>query len=244
MIPETYYGRPVVEISANGFEDGAYYSGRVNTKGITKVVLPKTIVKIGDFAFYGVTNLAEVDLSACVDAENFGGKSLFRKCSKLATVKLPMGGKLKIINAGMFSRSEELTEITLPYSVNEIDYSAFEGDSKLAVVKQYNEYNSLNYNWLAVNRIGHHAFQDCNLTSMTCYYRDNGNGGGNNYYNNPNLVIENNAFYGNENMTSYVYNGPSGGIIGDWAFYGTALTTFRPAGHNQVGYRSIPNTLS
>ncbi|HAP51321.1 MAG TPA: hypothetical protein DCQ56_08930 [Porphyromonadaceae bacterium] len=250
-IPETYNGNKVVEITDDAFNPDSWYNSQhPNTKGITKVVLPASIKKIGNFAFYNLPNLTEVDLSACVNAEDFGGKSIFKDCSSLTTVKLPnntSGTKLKRISQGMFFGTP-LTSITLPYSVTEIGYGAFERCNSLATIYQYSSSSASypNLNSLYVNVVEHHAF-DCSmnngtnqLTSITFNYRDNGNNG--QYVANPNLVIQNSAFRGSTKLTNVYINGPWGVHIGDHAFNNTGIKSFSQ-GKANIGYRAFPKDV-
>ncbi len=249
-IPEWYNGHYVVEIPNDAFNpQGWYNSQHPNTTGITKVVLPEHLLKIGDFAFYNLTNLTEVDMSHCVNAEDFGGKSIFKDCSSLTTVKLPnntVNTKLKRIAPGMFCGTP-LTTITLPYSVSEIGYGAFKDCHSLATIYQYPQPGNASpaRNQLFVNVIEHHAF-DCSTNNGTNQLTDLGfncRGKGNsNYISDPNLVIQNNAFRGNTKLANVAINGPYGVVVGDYAFDRTAITSF-PNGQMNVGYRAFPTSL-
>ena len=249
-IPEWYNGHYVVEIPNDAFNpQGWYNSQHPNTTGITKVVLPEHLLKIGDFAFYKLTNLTEVDMSHCVNAEDFGGKSIFKDCSSLTNVMLPNNTRdtrLKRIAPGMFCGTP-LTTITLPYSVSEIGYGAFKDCHSLETIYQYPQpanAASPARNQLWVNVIEHHAF-DCStnngtnkLTDLGFNYRNNGS----EYISNPSLVIQNNAFRGNTKLASININGPYGVVVGDYAFDRTAITSF-PNGQMNVGYRAFPTSL-
>lgn len=63
VIPDTYNDCPVVGIMANAFE---------NVYDIKKVVLPKTIVEIGENAFNGCTNLKTVECADFAQPESWG----------------------------------------------------------------------------------------------------------------------------------------------------------------------------
>ncbi len=248
-IPEKHFGHFVVEIPDDAFNpQGSYNSQHPNTTGITKVVLPEHLLKIGNFAFHNLTNLTEVDMSLCIDAEDFGGKSIFKDCSRLTTVKLPdntVNTKLKRIAPGMFCGTP-LTTITLPYSVSEIGYGAFKDCHSLETIYQYyqpaNASPARNHLW--VNVIEHHAF-DCSTNNGTNQLEDIGihyrNNGYDDYIRHPNLVIQNDAFRGNKNLKSIAIDNP-GVVVGDYAFDGTAITSF-PNRQLNVGYRAFPTSL-
>ncbi|MBR1551894.1 MAG: leucine-rich repeat domain-containing protein [Muribaculaceae bacterium] len=250
-IPETYNGQPVVEITADAFNPDAWYNSQhPNTKGITKVVLPASIVKIGQFAFHNLPNLTEVDLSACVNAVDFGGKSIFRNCSGLTTVKLPNNTpstKFERISEGMFSSCTALTSITLPYSVHTIGYGAFSGCSKLTRVNQYSSASASSYEsnpnapiFLYVNVVEYHAFENCDLKTQLVFNYVAGSSS--DYIRYPNLVIQNSAFRSNSNLTAVNVNGPWGIHVGDHAFNNTGIKSFTQ-GKANIGYRAFPKDV-
>lgn len=241
-IPDTYNDIKVVEITDDAFNPQSNYNNsRPQTSGITKVVLPASIEKIGNYAFYYLKNLTEVDMSACVNAEDFGGKSIFKDCSSLATVIFPpnASSKLKTIGPGMFYRTA-LTSIALPYSVKTIGMGAFEGCDKLKQVNQYYAAGASypNNNYLLVTSIGKQAFMGCDLSSVVINIR--GDVSTDRYT--PWLTIQNGAFQQNNNLANVNINGPSNVVIGDMAFYSTKLTSFS-GGRYTIGACAFPKEV-
>ena len=76
VIPDYYKGLPVLEIKAAGF---------VNYRNITRIRLPKYLVKIGNLAFYGCSGLTEIELPETVSEI---GASAFYDCTALASIKV------------------------------------------------------------------------------------------------------------------------------------------------------------
>ena len=77
VIPETYKGYPVTEIS-----DMAFYA----TSSITSIEIPHNIKSIGKGAFYGCTGLKSVTMSNGVESI---GDSAFLNCQLLTSVAIP-----------------------------------------------------------------------------------------------------------------------------------------------------------
>ncbi len=118
VIPQYYNGKPVV-----GILDKAFYDGTATNptySGITKVVLPDTMKKIGQDAFRKLVNLTELKLGAGLEEI---GDNAFRECRYIRAIDLPEG--LKTIGANAFS-SIWFTELTVPASVTTIGDAAFQ----------------------------------------------------------------------------------------------------------------------
>lgn len=98
VIPETYNNLPVKEIGEKAFyhdlSEGAKSAPLLN---ITKLYLPDSLEKIGDYAFYDLENLAYLNL----------GNSVVR------------------IGEGAFMAIESLTKVVIPDSINSIGDAAF-----------------------------------------------------------------------------------------------------------------------
>lgn len=115
-IPE-YYGEdkiPVTEIASEGFSSTRF----------SKIVIPKTVTKIGTAAF--------------------------SYCNQLKSVEFAEGIQLEKLSHGMFAKDVNLTGISIPDSVKELDNMVFYSCSKLSSVTM----NS-------VERIGSGAFEGC-----------------------------------------------------------------------------------
>ena len=153
VIPGSIDNKIVTEIRAEAFKG--------NTT-IKKVVIPKTVVKIGDSAFEGCVNLESVEIkdvsvtfltrstgslsllktayadSSGTESSNNDiklaviGKKAFKGCSKLSGI---------VLNEGLLAIGDEafadtgLKEITIPSTVTQMGASVFARCSKLELIK-------------------------------------------------------------------------------------------------------------
>lgn len=110
---------------------------------ITSVQLPSGLTSVGDFAFYGCSNLISVSIPSsvaeigsyafaeCINLRTFNmgsgvaavGTAAFQQCESLAAVSLP--SSLKTIGSKAFYRCESLTAVTVPSSVDSMGSSVF-----------------------------------------------------------------------------------------------------------------------
>ena len=86
------------------------------------IVLPASLIRLRNEAFYNCANLVSVDLSACVNLENIGHEC-FREASKLTKVTLPIEASFSI--EGWVFNNTGLTELTIPAHVTWISGNAF-----------------------------------------------------------------------------------------------------------------------
>ena len=129
-------GDVVTSISASGFTES-----EDATNGITSVVMPNTIVDIGDSAFAGCKYLVNITISkklmtigpsafSCCGLTSFIipnsvreiGASVFGACSKLASIDIP--DSVTSIGNCAFQACTSLTSIYIPSSVTTISTSA------------------------------------------------------------------------------------------------------------------------
>ena len=157
---------------------------------ITNVVIGNGIISIGDYTFYGCSNLTSVTIPEGVRSI---GKYAFSGCRSLMSITIPEC--VRSIGNYAFSGCRSLTSITIPDSVTRIDNYAFSGCSNLTSITIPD----------SVTLIDNHAFSGCsNLTSITI----------------PDSVtsITNYAFSGCSSLTSITIP-DSVTSIGDFAFY-------------------------
>lgn len=111
IIPDSFLGIPVSEISKNAF------SGQT---GITSVAIPESVDKIGDFAFNDCTELTDIKMG-----ENISkiGMSAFGSCISLNSVSLP--DNLEYIGPKAFQICINLQDVNIPSSVYDIGADAF-----------------------------------------------------------------------------------------------------------------------
>lgn len=157
---EVYFGAGTTEIGANAFEfvygsgqligsDAVHmqeYSDRIK---LTKVVVPSSVTKIGEYAFVFCTNLTDddLDLSGVKTVSDYA----FVGCSALEELNLAAVEKVGVES---FEMTEKLKQAVLPNTV-EIGMYAFAGSG----------INTLSIPKAAI--IGELAFTGTQLTSVT-----------------------------------------------------------------------------
>lgn len=134
VVPSEIDGCPVTEIGTLAFA----FSGDLG-----RVVLPKTVRKIGESAFYGCSSLVNVNIPYGVSEI---GTTAFKNCVSLKRVIIPssvtriegetfihceslesvsLSGSLKIIGERAFAFCGSLKKLTVPGSVETIEGNAF-----------------------------------------------------------------------------------------------------------------------
>ena len=122
-IPEFYQGKKVVEIGR--------LSGDASLDEIEKIVLPQSVKKIGDYAFYGMSNLAEIVVSDEAVLERIGDQA-FANCSSLTEYSLP--ATVKTVGEEAFTGCSALTEFTVGANVESIEINTFLGCEALTAI--------------------------------------------------------------------------------------------------------------
>lgn len=210
-IPETvvYNGKDytVTEIGDFSF---AYDYGLGYGMSLQKVILPQTVKKIGEGAFFGYENLSIEDLSNLEEIGDYGfyfgkfqklkipanisiGKDAFGLCK---TEELTLEEGIKDLS---FIDFPKLTFVEIPGSVKEIPAGCFKSSKlKTAILHE------------GIETIGNEAFANCLLNTKD---------------GNPALVIpstvsiiEDKAFANNNDLTQLVFN-EGLNVIGEGAFY-------------------------
>jgi len=123
----------------NASSRAPWYSYRVNN---TRVVIEKGVTSIGSFAFYGHTNLVEIEIPESVTSI---GEWAFWKCA-LKSIELPSG--LLSIGEAAFQFAQ-IESVTIPASCATIEYKAFGGCDSLKEIIVAEE----NANYAAVNGV-------------------------------------------------------------------------------------------
>ena len=119
VIPETYNGLPVTEITDRGFSACKY----------TSVIIPSTITKIGSDAFQSSVNLKSILIPSSVTQI---GKYAFYNCISLESVEL--SPSIETIEEHTFSSCVSLKSIEIPSGVRFVESGAFSSCSLLSSI--------------------------------------------------------------------------------------------------------------
>lgn len=118
-----------VDVPSSGGGSTDYFKQRL--AGNMTQYTDNTSQSIGDYAFYGQTQLTEVSMSAA----KYVGVSAFYNCNKLATLDMPA---IVFLSASAFRACTSLTEfVTGEEFDSRIDVSTFEGCSSLVKADFY-----------------------------------------------------------------------------------------------------------
>ena len=128
VIPASYNGQPVVAIGAYAFGLTADADHPILMK---KIYIPNTVERIEESAFEGCRQLEQIVFQENSRLERIG-KRAFAGCP-LVCLDLPEG--LKTIEEGAFVTCSELTEITIPTTLQQIGDDAFRYAKALDVVR-------------------------------------------------------------------------------------------------------------
>lgn len=173
------------------------------------IELSSKITSIGDFAFYGCTNLNSISIPASV---KYIGDYAFAECKGIITVSL---GKVETIGNNAFYECEALTAISFPSSLKGIGTKAFYrcGSIKAIIIPE------------TVTNIGSSAFAYCtNLVRATV--------------NSPIEVLPNWIFYGCTSLTD-VSLAPSVIASSEYSFQEchNLNTIYTQSGNTDIAYQ-------
>ncbi len=98
------------------------------TRGMEAVIMPSTLKRIANNAFFECTGLSFVDFSKCRNLTHIGAYA-FSECWALSEIVLP--SSLKSLDDGAFDCSSALTEINLPCGIEEMGQEIFLGCDRL-----------------------------------------------------------------------------------------------------------------
>ena len=146
---------------------------------ITKVILPNSIVTIGNNAFQYCTSLSSINIPSSVTSIGFYA---FQRCTSLSSINIP--SSVTSIGAYAFQNCPSLESINIPNSITRINGYVFVGCTRLTSIDIPND----------VTYIDYRAFSDCtSLKSITI----------------PNSVtsIDDTSFDGCTNLTIYCEQG-------------------------------------
>ncbi len=108
------------------FVNGEFITSAHWGTGMTHVVVEAGVTSIGNYAFYGCSNLTSITIPNSVTSI---GNSAFCNCRCLANVAIPDG--VTSIGDSAFSNCSSLTSVTIPNNVSSIRSHAFYNCSNL-----------------------------------------------------------------------------------------------------------------
>jgi hypothetical protein len=116
VVPSSIEGYPVTEIK--GYALRGQDNSRYNPANkITEIVIPNSVVTIGEYAFYWIDNLRSVTLP---DNLKIIPPGLCRNCKNLTTINLP--ASLTEIRQDAFNGCVELVNLTIPSSLTSVKF--------------------------------------------------------------------------------------------------------------------------
>jgi hypothetical protein len=128
-VPEvlSHAGKDVSVVGVGSQAFGMYSDGHgyEYPSWVTEVVLPKSIISIGDMAFFDCSDLTSVNIPSAV---TYIGYSAFAGTG-LTSIEIP--NSLTVITMGCFADCEHLNSVKLPNTLVRIDHYAFSGRTPL-----------------------------------------------------------------------------------------------------------------
>ena len=139
----------IEEIESGNLYDGVF----AYSTALEEIIIPDTVVKIGNAAFYGCKNLKKVNIPKKVDTIR---ENVFTHCTNLESITIP--SNVTSIENGAFYNCKNLSNIIIPSSVTSIGNMAFADCKNLSNIIIPS----------SVTSIGDHAFSGCsNLLNIT-----------------------------------------------------------------------------
>ena len=147
VIPSVINGLDVVAIAPHAFENP-------QNVDLTRIVIPESVVEIGDYAFYECKDISIEVRGALTKIGEFA----FAECNLLK--KVSFGEGLEQVPFGAFSGCSSLSEVRLPQSLKILCENAFEECASLTSVMMHSTTTS----------IEDAAFRFCNKLAAIYYY--------------------------------------------------------------------------
>ena len=139
----------IEEIESGGVYDGVF----TYSTALKEIIIPDTVVKMGQSTFWGCKELKKVNIPKKVDTIS---KKTFVHCTNLESITIP--SNVTSIGEDAFGMCKNLSSIIIPSSVTSIGNMAFSGCSNLLNITIPS----------SVTAIGDYAFSGCsNLLNIT-----------------------------------------------------------------------------
>lgn len=208
--------------------ESAYIIQYLGTVHTDKIVVPQKLKLDGEYypvshvggqAFMDFIYTTEIDMSACDGLTSIGSYA-FAKCYALTTIKFNASCTVDTIGTGAFAGCYNLSSSlsVFPSGVTTISNSAFKSCKSLT-----------NVNFSSVTSVGDNAFEDCSSLT-TIKLKSNQTALGVASFKNCES-LKSVTYTNNENL-----NDATEGIIPDYCFYNTALTSIVvPTGITEIG---------
>lgn len=145
VIPEKIGKAVVTELGEDVFAVNAQrISNAEIRRKITKIVIPGTVEKIGNAAFWGCAKLEEIEIP---DSVTKMGTHMFTRCFKLRKLKLSKKHRGAIADH-FFSDCESLEMLTIPNGVTSLGLCAFSGCTALKEIHIGKGTKKFEFSWL------------------------------------------------------------------------------------------------
>lgn len=152
----------------------------ISGKEVRDLVIPNSINKINNYAFYNCISLNKLTISNGVTSIGSGS---FKGCNNLKSIDIP--NSVTIIGSEAFAECESLLSLSIPNSTIKICEAAFLGCKSLKTVNLGNSVQEIsNYSFMdcsslttinlpsSVKLIGHRSFDGINLEIITSYIEE------------------------------------------------------------------------
>ena len=160
----------VIQNGTENVRASAFYSN----KYIENIVVPDSVISIGQGVFNECTSLKDVELSKNIELID---NATFNNCTSLKKITIP--GNVKTIKVMAFMNCSSLETVIIPNSVTAIESNAFTACSSL---------NSIEIPE-SVTTIDHSAFYDCPNLTIYCKVTSKPDGWNNSWSNGAKEVI-------------------------------------------------------
>ena len=168
----------IASIPNGGYQGGTNQGAFSSCVNLTKVVLPETLISIGDYAFHQSTNIAELNIPSSVTTI---GASAFYNCTSLAFDELNLpnlttlgqnafyGVKIKKLNLGAIPTLPTASSTTQNFGDKSILEEVVISDG-LKSIPNYSFYNYVNLKNVSlpssVKALGEYSFKGCKQLSL------------------------------------------------------------------------------